>query len=151
MPTRSLLAASQWHALFAQTRREWSFVRAERVNAVVTGPRPALDVIARVIAASFCRPIIRCTAPGPLWWADVRGGTLVVDDVARLTRAQQQQILKWSEAKLQIMSLTAEDLFARVERGEFLPELFYRLNVVRIDLHTAGQRAARHTPLAEIA
>lgn len=135
---RSVYSAAEWRRLPVRTRQQWSIVRAARVNALIIGPAPTLDMVTMAIDRSFCRPISRCSVPGPLGWADVRGGTLILNDVAKLTRAQQEKLFEWSSNGVQILSLTPDDLFALVERGDFRADLYYRLNVVRIDFGTAN-------------
>jgi hypothetical protein len=131
--TRDLRTAARWQAFSRQAGSAWAIVCTSRVNALVVGPSSMLDAVSRSVAMSFCRPITQCPVPGPLGFADVRGGTLILRDVARLTRAQQQKVLKWSESGVQILSMTSVDLFSMVKQSEFLDDLFYRLNVVRID------------------
>jgi len=73
-----------------------------------------------------------------------REGTLVVLEVARLDLAQQRKLLQWLDRfregfYVQVVSTTCEPLFSLVETGAFLPELYYRLNVLRIELTGSGE------------
>jgi DNA-binding NtrC family response regulator len=68
-----------------------------------------------------------------------RDGTLVLLDVERLDREQQAQLDRWLErfderGRVQVVSAGSAPLFSLVETGAFLPDLYYRLNVVRMDL-----------------
>jgi hypothetical protein len=66
-------------------------------------------------------------------------GTLVVRNVSRLDRDQQQQLVDWlhvAAGRVQVISTASEPLFALVEHGIFLDVLYYRLNVVRVELTT---------------
>ena len=51
-----------------------------------------------------------------------------------------------------MISTTAEPLFALVERGAFLDVLYYRLNVVRVEvrLNKAGVARGRSEPLSNV-
>lgn len=66
-------------------------------------------------------------------------GTLVLVEVSALNREQQVELLEWLDAyaqrqHVQVVSTTSRALFSLVERGEFLAQLYYRLNVLRLDL-----------------
>lgn len=68
-------------------------------------------------------------------------GTLILVEVAALTREQQVELLEWLDQfthrqHVQVLSATSRALFSLVERGEFLAALYYRLNVVRLDLES---------------
>jgi DNA-binding NtrC family response regulator len=71
---------------------------------------------------------------------------LIVRDVAALTAADQQRLLRWLESgeRSQVLSTTSEPLFSLVERGQFLANLFYRLNVVRLDVQKDVRNSMRH-------
>ena len=64
-------------------------------------------------------------------------GTLLVSDVDRLTTDQQQQLWGCLDGPChfgQVISTATTDPFPQVMRGDFLADLYYRLNVVRIDV-----------------
>jgi hypothetical protein len=79
------------------------------------------------------RPRIGAAVPQP------PEGTLILREVARLDSKQQTQLLRWLDhfderVHVQIVSTTCKPLFSLVETGAFLPALYYRLNVMRIEL-----------------
>jgi hypothetical protein len=66
-------------------------------------------------------------------------GTLILLEVARLDVAQQTTLLRWLDTfdgrvPVWIVSTSSEPLFSFVESGAFPAELYYRLNVVLIEL-----------------
>ena len=62
-------------------------------------------------------------------------GTLLVKDVSRLDRTQQARLARIAAAPhVQIISMASAPLFPLVDRGAFLDELYYRLNMVTLDL-----------------
>jgi hypothetical protein len=66
-------------------------------------------------------------------------GTLLVSDVDRFTTDQQQQLLGCLNGpyhSAQVISTATTDPFSQVMRGDFLADLYYRLNVVRIDVES---------------
>ena len=82
------------------------------------------------------------------------GGTLFLDEIGELPPALQVKILRLLQEKcfqkvgspkeisvdLQFIAATNLDLTAAVESGAFRQDLFYRLNVIRIDLPPLRQR-----------
>ena len=82
------------------------------------------------------------------------GGTLFLDEIAEIPPALQVKILRVIQEKrfqkvgnpkeisvdLQFIAATNRDLQVAVSSGEFREDLFYRLNVIRIDLPPLRQR-----------
>jgi hypothetical protein len=66
-------------------------------------------------------------------------GTLILLEVAELDSTEQTELLRWLDQfqqrlPVQVVSTTCKPLFSLVESGAFSSALYYRLNVVRIDL-----------------
>lgn len=90
------------------------------------------------------------------------GGTLFLDEVADLPIAMQVKLLRAIQEKtvrpvganaeekvdVRILSASHKDLATLVEQGEFRQDLFYRINVIRIDVPRLHQR---QEDIAEIA
>jgi len=86
--------------------------------------------------------------------AAANGGTLFLDEIAEIPPALQVKILRVIQEKryqkvgsprefslnLQFIAATNRELEAAVEKGEFRQDLFYRLNVIRIDLPPLRER-----------
>ncbi|MCD6292285.1 MAG: sigma-54-dependent Fis family transcriptional regulator [Deltaproteobacteria bacterium] len=82
------------------------------------------------------------------------GGTLFLDEIAEIPPALQVKLLrviqekcfqkvgtpKESSVDLQFIAATNQDLQVAVDNGNFRQDLFYRLNVIRIDLPPLRQR-----------
>lgn len=67
-------------------------------------------------------------------------GTLIVLEVDGLDSNQQAQLLRWlkqPQTHVQVVCTSCESLFRRVQAGHFLAELYYRLNVVLLDVTPA--------------
>jgi transcriptional regulator with GAF, ATPase, and Fis domain len=76
------------------------------------------------------------------------GGIVFIDEVDKTTRSFQERLLRvvdkkeikpvgdtrWKTVDVQIICATNADLLERVERGEFLKDLYYRLRVISIAL-----------------
>jgi len=99
--------------------------------------------------------------PGFVEQAD--GGTLFLDEVGDIPRAQQAKLLRVLQegevsplgaprtvkVDLRVVAATNQDLERMVAEGAFREDLFYRLNVLRIDLPTLAERAEDVPALAE--
>jgi len=83
------------------------------------------------------------------------GGTVFLDEVSEIPLNLQVKLLRAIEQKeitpvgmtdpakidVRIIAATNQDLRKRVEEGKFREDLFYRLNVVEINLPSLGERA----------
>jgi len=90
--------------------------------------------------------------PGRLELAD--GGTIFLDEVGELSSACQSKLLRVLEngesvrvgeskvrrVDLRVVAATNRDLDARVKGGEFREDLFYRLNVLRVEAPPLRER-----------
>jgi len=75
--------------------------------------------------------------PVAMWEAAMPFRTLVVEDVDRLTTAQQQRLLHlitYEPDRIQVIATSRHDVLDSVESGAFLDLLYYQLNVVLLDL-----------------
>jgi transcriptional regulator of aroF, aroG, tyrA and aromatic amino acid transport len=66
-------------------------------------------------------------------------GTLILMEIAHLTGSRQSELVAWLDElnrsdAVQIVSTTSRQMVPLVESGEFRADLYYRLNVIRIDL-----------------
>jgi hypothetical protein len=113
--------------------------RSTRVNLFVIG---ADDVVAKLVASLWrylATPIVVRRPGEPLRlspsWRPV--GTFVVYDVDTLTREEQHalnQLVCGGNGHTRVVSTASQSLLPMVEAGVFDDALYYRLNVVTIDL-----------------
>ncbi|WP_372933321.1 sigma-54 interaction domain-containing protein, partial [Shewanella putrefaciens] len=90
------------------------------------------------------------------------GGTLFLDEVGELSPSMQTKLLRVIQEKqirrvgdnsikdvdVRIISATNKDLEAAVEAGEFRQDLYYRLNVIKLEIPPLRNRGEDILPLA---
>ncbi len=91
------------------------------------------------------------------------GGTLFLDEIGNLPLAGQVKLLRVLEtgqferlgsgrtrhAKVRVLSATNADLKAMIRAGTFREDLYYRLNVIEVNLPPLSERSDDILPLAE--
>jgi len=91
------------------------------------------------------------------------GGTVFMDEIGEMTPSVQQKLLRTIQERavrpvggtevrdvdVRILSATNRDLEKMVEEGAFRRELFYRMNVVRVDVPSLAERGDDVPLLAE--
>jgi hypothetical protein len=115
---------------------EWSTLRASSLNALIIGAPQLTAAAVGMLARGARSPIVRWN---PAQWdiPAMVAGTLVIDDVDRLTLVQQERLARWISGPgsgVQVLALVRAPLFAAVEVGRFSASLYYRLNVVMVEL-----------------
>ena len=123
---------------------EWDLVIRARSNLLLVGPSSATNAMLVPLKPHLREPLrqyepkMGVSVPQPL------EGTLVLLEVAGLDAKQQAQLLRWLDqfdgrGQVQVVSTTSQPLVSLVETGAFLANLYYRLNVVRMDLTSSGE------------
>jgi hypothetical protein len=116
---------------------EWTAISCGRHNVLLAGAPSALDAMLASITPHLEEPIrMFNAATGTVLPTQ---GTLVLTEIGDLNAAQQLRLLAWMdgagrEGHVQIVSTTSRPIMPLMERAAFRAELYYRLNVVRIDL-----------------
>lgn len=111
---------------------DWQAVVAARSNVLIEGDGPAVERYARDLLSHLKGPIVSFPDSDTM---PHRDGVVLVADVDRLDDADQVALMTAMEqagGRLQIVCTSTTSLFRRVERGDFLSALYYRLNTVWI-------------------
>ena len=122
---------------------EWTAIAYGRRNFLLAGAVSAVDAL-----LASMRPYLR--APIGLFNPIAEAldglpaeGTLILPEIGDLTGDQQLRLLAWIDQldlrdPVQIVSTTSRRMVPLLQSGAFRAELYYRLNVVRIDLESAA-------------
>jgi hypothetical protein len=119
---------------------DWSMLQGRHPNVLVTGPRAATRAFIVAITPSLRSPIrlLDCTGRLDL---PTESGTIVLKDVDALSRHEQERLTQWLDTAQppawQMIALTTIPLYHRVQTGAFLDALYYRLNIVHLEVSQA--------------
>ena len=108
---------------------------------------PSTLAVLRLLEPRLPGPVIRMGRGSPLQLPDGDIGALILEEVSDLSGDDQARLLAWIDRRCQtqVVSTTAHPLFPRVARGFFDASLYYRLNVIVVELdrrHDFGFYAA---------
>jgi len=126
---------------------EWDLAIRARSNLLLAGSLSATDAMLAALKPHLRAPLRQYEPKTGEPVPQPREGTLVLLEVDRLDAKQQAQLVRWLDRfeerrRVQVVSTTAEPLFSLVEAGAFLASLYYRLNIVRMDVTASGGSAA---------
>ncbi len=108
-----------------------------RPNCLFTCPAGEMRAVANVVAGLGLPPLTECILPGRLVLPQRPEGTLLLADIAALRIDQQIALFDWLShvgRRVQVMAVSSVRLDSMVTDGRFLEGLYYRLNVVRVDV-----------------
>jgi hypothetical protein len=96
---------------------DWHAILQNRPNVLLQGPKLSTD--------AWLSQLLACC----------RGSTLL-ENVHTYGLVEQTALLQWldNSDRVQVISTTERPLFESVERGDFIGQLYYRLNTVFLDL-----------------
>ena len=120
----------------AHTTIGWKSVISSDANILVQGEEAEIQAYVTAVAPLSPPPVVMVETPSAML-ATIGKGSIILDNVARYTLEQQRELLTWLDTEgsgVKLISLSTERLFDLVECGQFLEVLYYRLNVILIDL-----------------
>jgi len=136
----------------AHLRAEWDAVYQGQHNFLLVGTASATKEILTAMKPHLREPLHHYSPKAGIPVPQPVDGTLVLLEVARLDGQQQKQLLRWLEqfeqrAHVQVISTTSLPLFSLVKSRKFLVDLYYKLNVVRMDLSASARVRRNVLPL----
>jgi hypothetical protein len=123
-------------------RQEWrlelQIAGAQRANLLLVGTG-AVPVLLEMLGLELLNERILSWHPGEALTlpSPRHPASFIIHDVDQLTADQQDELLQWLDqaaGRLRVISTTAEPLWTRVKNGSFDETLYYRLNVLYVDL-----------------
>jgi hypothetical protein len=109
-----------------------------RTNVLVVGSSEATRIVLDLLRLDLRGPVLKWRPGQPLELPTRgRAATMVLEDLAGLTREQQVRIVGWLEevrGQVRVVSTTNVPIWPRVARGEFNDVLYYRLNTVYVEV-----------------
>ena len=118
---------------------EWGTLQGAFPNVLIVGAEAALASVLHGLKRTCRQPVATCEAgaflalPPPS-----QPGALVLRDVGALTPRGQRRLMTWlddySHNRIQVIATNAAALWPQVKDGSFTDGLYYRLNVIYIDL-----------------
>ena len=148
-PLRPASAGRPWRRAFAPRSNEvrhggtlpdsdQDLARLTRVSLLVVGAEDKLAELMASLWPGLVTPIVVRHRGEPLQLSTIPPvGTFVIHGLETLTRAEQDALRERLDAgngRPRVVSTASESLFPMVESGAFNDTLYYRLNVVTIDL-----------------
>jgi hypothetical protein len=131
-------------AHFGMCLGDWRALNAARPNLLLQGPDAATDGAIGALGPALGTPIHRWRGDMPLAVSTDRPATLLVRNLIALNGEWQTKLLRWLEAtdgRVQVVSTTSVPVYPLTRRRLFLESLYYRLNVMCIDVHVAHQES----------
>ena len=117
---------------------EWHVLRRAHPSVLLAGDDVAVNAALDAIRSSLRQPVMTWRDGDPLVLPPLpSSGTLILRGVDALSQEDQQCLLSWLQEALgtmQVVSTTRGPLFRLVERSVFLDTLYYRLNVVYLEM-----------------
>ena len=117
---------------------DWDIITTLYANLLLIGSSPETGAMLDALEPHFREPICRCTAKAGAALPEPTAGTLIVFGVDGLDARQQEHMLRWIHrsppTRVQVVCTSSQSLYRLVQADDFLAELYYRLNIVLLDV-----------------
>jgi hypothetical protein len=116
---------------------DWEKIIMTRANTLVQGTKSDLDACVLALTPFCPTPVVTPEDPIGTALAAIDKGSVILENVSRFTLEEQREILSWLDLQgcgVRLIATTTERLYDLVEGGRFVDTLYYRLNVIFIDL-----------------
>ena len=116
---------------------DWAIIMVAKPNVLLCGDESFVDGMLAALLPHCLLPIQTLPAQFGRLSSFSPTGTILLPHVTTYNKEQQQALVTWLKrdgGMVQLVSTADSSIADRVDRGEFLAELFYCLNVVYLDL-----------------
>ena len=138
--------ASELQSTSIPSMAEWRSICASRHNVLLEGPPACTEAVLHLLKPYLGEPVTLKRPGAPLELHTSMRGALVVHDISAFSGPEQDRILGWLDdphSRTQVVCTTTEPLFPLVVRGLFDETLYYRLNVILLQLTRSPDRTDR--------
>ena len=129
--------ASELQSTSIPSMAEWRSICASRHNVLLEGPPACTEAVLHLLKPYLGEPVTLKRSGAPLELHTSMRGALVVHDISAFSGPEQDRMLGWLDdphSRTQVVCTTTEPLFPLVARGLFDETLYYRLNVILLQL-----------------
>ncbi len=133
--------------LLERHQDDWHLLYTGHQNVLIEGAVASTTAVVSLLLPHLREPIARRHPATPLDLPDNESGTLMLEDAATLSPAEQKRLLAWihgAGSLARIVATARHPLFTNVERGLFDAALYYRLNVMLLQLDAADGALHAH-------
>ena len=121
----------------------WELIGRSHLNTLVIGPPAITRQLVERLGPHLPSPVVRVHAGELIAFPPRDGpvGTVILDDVDELGLIDQRRLLDWLDnvsARPRVIATAPRPIIAKVAEGEFLPVLYYRLNLFYVDVADIG-------------
>lgn len=116
-----------------------ALLRTAHPNVLLVGSEAAVVDVLDALRPDCRQPVETCeTGSFVAVSPPSQAGTLILRDVGNLSQEGQRRLMEWlddnARDRIQVIATNATALWPRVRDGSFADALYYRLNVIYIDL-----------------
>jgi hypothetical protein len=120
--------------------------RSCKANLLLVGAEQSVSTFVCALWPAFDEPLMMRRIGGPLRLppSSEPVGTIIILGVETLSESEQRALQDWlvlRKGRTRVVSTSSAALMPMVEAGTFSDSLYYRLNVVYIDLNTGAEGA----------
>jgi hypothetical protein len=122
----------------------WLTSQQIRTNLLVVSRHLPLDRVADCLMRRLPSPAVLSELPGRLRMPVLATGTWFLQDVARMSPAQQYELDRWlvnRQSEIQLVSISSAPLWPLVATGGFLESLYYGLNSIVFEAESDDLRS----------
>ena len=117
---------------------EWALLRTAHPNVLLVGAEAAVVDVLDGLRPHCRQPVETCEAGSFLALSPSQLGALILRDVGKLTPEGQRRLMEWLDCsdryRIQVIATNSVALWPRVKDGSFTEALYYRLNMIYVDL-----------------
>jgi hypothetical protein len=129
--------ASERQSTSIPSLAEWRSICSSHHNVLLEGPPACTEAVLHLLKPYLDKPVTLKRSGAPLELNTSKGGALVMHDIGGFSGVEQGRLLGWlddPQSRAQVVCTTTEPLFPLVARGLFDERLYYRLNVILLQL-----------------